>query len=230
MNFFKKKDCTLYNRLPICNVSSQYLLCTVCCDKNLSNLLPAFIMCSPVWQLDEWFSSLTFAACSIIFDFPLNFHYVITSVTNILAVSPDVSYTVDSDHWSRHVLLLFCNKTILFFQNMFDLTLSQALGMSAKKDADFVASSKLNKVSQSIRLSARSCLKLVSFICQTVFDFVPEKKCLPLVISLCLIRPAVLQHLLAWISFKWLNHLEGSYYLANALWKYCGHIYNDHGK
>lgn len=38
--------------------------------------------------------------------------------------------------------------SIFFAQNMFELTLSQALGVNSKKDSDPLGSSKLNKVSQ----------------------------------------------------------------------------------
>lgn len=37
-------------------------------------------------------------------------------------------------------------KKCFIFQNMFELTLSQALGMSGKKDGDPIGASKLNKV------------------------------------------------------------------------------------
>lgn len=42
--------------------------------------------------------------------------------------------------------LLHCLLKYLIFQNMFELTLSQALGMSGKKDGDPIGASKLNKV------------------------------------------------------------------------------------
>ena len=54
---------------------------------------------------------------------------------------------IDENPWCGFVLLMWWLAVEWRVQNLFDVTLSQALGMSTKKDGDPIGSSKLSKVS-----------------------------------------------------------------------------------